>query len=248
METRLEQVKETARMFLYVDIAETKVPFIASHPFTNTWTVMLQDNKAVHTLENLVDLHDEEAADRWRKEMEREIKKATILRLFSLLNPPYILNFLKFAAKDMSKEDLGEVLRGFWQSIEQISLDKSVTGREIVSWFKRADKDTLMDEEDFQFFNDLPEMVTVYRGVTSYNRKKKKAFSWSVDREIAEWFANRFSTGTGEVWTMTVPKERILCYYGGREQEVIVNLYGYEGDMKIEPYIPHGEEGAESEW
>ena len=194
---------------------------------------------------SLVDLHDEESVDKWRKEVEQRINETNLLGLFLLFNSPYILNFLKFTANDISNEDLGEVLRCFWRSIEQISLDKSVTGMEIVSWFRRADKHTLMDEEDLQFFNDLPEIVTVYRGVTDYNNKKKKAFSWSVDRKIAEWFANRFSTGTGEVWTMTVPKERILCYYGGKEQEVIVNLYGYKEDMKIEPCVPHGEEGVE---
>ena len=101
------------------------------------------------------------------------------------------------------------------------------------------DKDrklTLVDlREELLVYESLPEEVTVYRGVTSYNRKKEKALSWTLDYEKAVWFANRFSTGTGEVWTMTVPKKRILCYFdGGSEQEAIVDLYRFKGKKEVQ--------------
>lgn len=224
--TDLEGIKSVARAFLYVDIAETRVGVVATHPFTNSWVVWLQGHE-------LIDLHDEEKAAEWRKQIGQMIDEADLVGLFLLLNPAYILNFLKFTARYMSNEDLGRVLGGFWNRIEQISLDKSVTGRNIISWYKRADRKTLMDDEDRAFFNSLPDEVTVYRGVTSHNRRKTKAFSWSVDKQVAEWFAKRFATGTGEVWTLTVPKERILSYIGGTEKEVIVNLYGYDKPIEV---------------
>lgn len=232
MKTDLNKIKTLAKAFLYVDIAETKVPFIASHPFTNSWYVVIDNSKPF----NMVDLHDESNAEQWRKQVSGFIDKCDLMELFFLFNIPYILNFLKFAAKYLSDEDLGRVLGDLWQSIEQISLDDSVTGRQIVSWFRRADKKTLMNDEEREVIAALPDMVTIYRGVTSHNRRKKKAFSWSVDPKIAEWFAGRFSTGTGEVWKRTVPKERILCYFGDREKEVIVNLYGYNDDMIVCPH------------
>ncbi len=243
--TKLESIKEVARCFLYVDIMETKVPFVASHPYTNSWETVLPV-KGLLTEDKLadsfVDLRDEKGLSRWRKHMEGAIAEADLIDLFLLLNPPYILNFLKYTAKYMTSEDLGRVLGDFWQTVEQISLDTSFTPQEAIRWFRRADKKQLMKEESLAVYNSLPDMVTIYRGVTSHNKRKKKAFSWSIDRDIAVWFANRFSTGTGEVWTMQVPKERILCYFGDREKEVVVNLYGYNGEMKIEPVRPHGEE------
>lgn len=224
--TDLEEIKSVARAFLYVDIAETRVGVVATHPFTNSWLVWLQGHE-------FIDLHDEKNAAEWRKRIGQLIDEADLIGVFLLLNPPYILNFLKYTARYMSDEDLGRVLGGFWNRIEQISLDTSVTGQNIISWYKRADKKTLMDEEERAVFNSLPDEVTIYRGVTSHNRRKKKAFSWSVDKKIAEWFAKRFSTGTGEVWKLTVPKERILSYIGGTEKEVIVNLYGYDKPIEV---------------
>lgn len=229
--TNLEKIKSVARVFLNVEIAETRVGVVASHPFTNSWIVWSHGHEPI-------DLHNKEEAAAWREQLGKLIDDADLVGIFLLLNPPYILNFLKFTACYMSNEDLGTILGGFWSRIEQISLDKSVTGREIISWYRRADNKTLMDEEDRVFFDSLPEEVTVYRGVTKHNRRKTKAFSWSVDKRIAEWFAKRFDTGTGEVWTLTVPKERILCYYGGSEKEAIVNLYGYDKPIAVTKISP----------
>lgn len=226
--TDLGKIREWAEAFLYTDIQSTKIDFVASHPFTDSWITFLPRESGI------VDLHDEENSKKWREAIKKEIEETDVFGIFLMLNRPYILNFLKFSANYLSDDDLGFVLGSLWQTIEQISLDDSITGKQIVKWFERASNSKLMDEEELARLNSLPELVTVYRGVTSYNRRKKKAFSWTTDRKIAEWFANRFNTGTGEVWTITVPKERILCAFGGKEKELIVNLYGYKCNMEVE--------------
>lgn len=222
--TDMKAIRDIAKCFLYVDIQETQFPFIASHPFTNNWITLLGSTEG-HNKNNdeLVDLHDEENLKKWRKMIEERIDKDNLTYILMMMNKPYILNFLEFAEQYISDEDLGTVLNNFWQHIEQISLNNS--NRMLLKLFKRADKNTLMQDEERLIFNNLPEQVTIYRGVTNYNKRNKKALSWTLDREQAEWFANRYNTGTGEVWTMTVPKERILCCFEGREKEVIVNLY-----------------------
>ena len=231
--TDMDAVRRMAVKFLYVDIAETNFGFVASHPFTNTWVGFLP--KVGERLGEMVDLHDEDSADRWRVVLRERIDGAGLHDLFMMMNKPYILNFIKFIEPYLSDADLGDVLGSCWTRIEQISLDDSITGQDVVEWFTRADKSKLMDEEDRASFDALPDMVTVYRGVTSHNKKQKKAFSWSTSRDTAEWFADRFQTGTGEVWTLTVPKERILCSFEGRgEHEVIVNLYGFNEKPLVE--------------
>ena len=231
--TDMDAVRSMAVKFLYVDIAETKMGFIASHPFTNSWVTSLP--KDGERFGEMVDLHNEDSAERWREHLREQIDRADLLHIFMMMNKPYILNFIKFIEPYLNDSDLGYVLGSWWMMIEQISLDDSITGQDIVEWFTRADKDKLMDEEDRASFDALPDMVTVYRGVTSHNKKQKKAFSWSTSRKTAEWFANRFQTGTGEVWTLTVPRERILCSFEGRgEHEVIVNLYGFNEKPLVE--------------
>lgn len=126
------------------------------------------------------------------------IDEADLIGVFLLLNPPYILNFLKYTARYMSDEDLGRVLGGFWNRIEQISLDTSVTGQNIISWYKRADKKTLMDEEERAVFNSLPDEVTIYRGVTSHNRRKKKPFRGVLTRRLPSGLLNDFPPEPGK--------------------------------------------------
>lgn len=225
--TNLDAIRQVAVAFLYTEIHETGIVFVASHPFTDRWETYMLDSE-------WGDLHDSKTARKWREIIEKQLKKSDLFGIFVMMNRPYILNFLKFVEGYMSDEDLGTILGSFWSNIEQISLDDSVTGKELVKWFQRADKNTLMEEKARKRYEALPETVTVYRGVTSYNEKETKALSWTTDKEIAEWFAKRFATGTGKIWTLEVPKERILCVFDGKEKEIILNLYGFKKKISVE--------------
>ena len=80
-----------------------------------------------------------------------------------------------------------------------------------------------MNQEERAAYKSLEDIVTVYRGVTSYNVKNVKALSWTLDRDTAEWFAHRFGE-EGTVYEAQIPKEHILAYFNGRnESEVVVD-------------------------
>lgn len=87
--TEIDKVIELAISFLYVDIAETDIHFVANHPFTNGWFVYDNDNKT------FLDLHREVDLSIWREHMIKQIKNSDLVHIFMLLNRPYILNFLK---------------------------------------------------------------------------------------------------------------------------------------------------------
>lgn len=79
-----------------------------------------------------------------------------------------------------------------------------------------------MDEAERRIFDNLPEEVTIYRGVQS--KKHKRGLSWTLSYEKAEWFANRYSNENPIVYKTVVPKKHILCYIDRRnEEEIIVN-------------------------
>lgn len=226
--TDIAAIRRCAEILLYTDLKKTEIDFVASHPFTNMWFAYDPQTKG------LWDLHDQTNADAWRRNLKELIQRADLYQLFKMLNPPYILTFLKIVEGYMSASDLGMILGNFWFWIEQISMDPFVKGKEITRFFQRADKETLMEDAERKIYSNLPDMVTIYRGVTSFNKSRKKALSWTLDITKAQWFANRFDTGTGEVWSMEVPKKRILAYFESRDEaEVIVDLYGYKGEMDI---------------
>lgn len=242
-QTRIEEVRSIAKSLLYIEIAPTKLSYIASHPFTNTWDTVLPREKDGKTLIEFVDLREADGQRQWREVLENRIKESSLFEILSMLNKPYILTFLKYTKGAINNEDLGDCLRRSWKLIENISTDVNVSGSELVSMFKRADKKTLMEENEVAFLNGLPDTVTVYRGVTKVNHTRQKALSWTVDYQTAVWFANRFrnyetESGIHEVWTVTVPKERILASFTedgkDNEGEVIVNLYGEKFEIRRE--------------
>ena len=79
--TNLVNIKNNAIAFLYTDIHETRVPFVASHPFTSTWHFFEGAG-----IDGIIDLHDEDARDKWRKIMRKNIEKCDLLHLFMMLN------------------------------------------------------------------------------------------------------------------------------------------------------------------
>ena len=227
----IDRIRTIAKIFLHMPVLQTEIDFIVSHPFTNSWMAAIYDNDGNG---KFVCLQNDTEQAEWIQYMERYIEEADLHRILIIMNHPYILTFLHCIEQFLSDVELGEVLNSQWVCIENITGDKNVSGKELVEWFKRADKKSLMDEDDFQIYISLPEKVSIYRGVTAFNSKKTKALSWTLKREQAEWFAKRFKTGTGQVWEMTVPKSRILCCLTSRgEDEVIVNLYGYRGKKEI---------------
>lgn len=227
------KIKELAKRFVDFPIHDSGFLCFASHPFTNSFVIGIRgkNNDLV-----LVDLKDEQALAEWRKQIKQQIDALSNVKdIFLMLNKPYILTFISYIEPMLTDAELGKILSDNWSFIEEITGNCNVNGRKLVKWFLRADKRSLMTEEEYSVYKSLPEEVTIYRGVTSHNRRYKMALSWTIDRETAVWFANRFETGTGEVWEMSIPKERICCFFSGRnEQEVIVNLYGCKSEKKVE--------------
>lgn len=81
-----------------------------------------------------------------------------------------------------------------------------------------------MDAENAAFFDDLPDIVAIFRGCS---RDRVRAVSWSTDRSVAEKFAH------GHRWIRVpnpviacavVPKEAIFTVFTDRnESELIVD-------------------------
>lgn len=84
----------------------------------------------------------------------------------------------------------------------------------------------LMTDEEWQALTELPQTVTVYRGcVTDLN--DTEGLSWTLDRDKAVWFANRFrelaGSGSPIVHVGEVNKNDILAYFQSRNEEEIVS-------------------------
>ena len=219
-QTNLDEVKITAQCLLMTEVHTTPMsPIIVQHPFASSGIAMLPGKN------ELLDITaNAENLKKWRDYVSGLITKAkTAYDIFMLLNKGYALTFLKFAKYALSAEDLAQILADAWIQAENPNMDCNVTKAELVSMFKRSDREYLMTEAERKLLAALEETVTVYRGVTPYNAKNVKALSWTLDKKKAEWFAHRFGE-KGPVYQAQINKGNILAVFTGRnESEVVLN-------------------------
>ena len=77
-----------------------------------------------------------------------------------------------------------------------------------------------MNEEDRRFLKLLPKEIIIYRGYIK--NKNKSGYSYTLNKEKAKWFANRFGNN-GLVETRTINKSDVFDYTNQRgENEIII--------------------------
>lgn len=218
--TTMANVKSVAKMLLAQDIAETKFsPMIVQHPFTNSGITGIPTDGGMQML-NLCE--SQKDLSLWRDKLSAVIDKAEKpMDIFIMLNTPYQLTFLKYAEPHLSRKDFSELLGTAWITSEYANRDAEVSRKQLVDMFRRTDQDSLMDEAEREELAALDDTITVYRGVTSINRKDLRALSWTLSYETADWFAHRFGE-KGKVYEAQIDKKHIFALFNGRNESEIV--------------------------
>jgi len=237
--TELQGVKSVAHMLLNLDIELTKFsPMIVSHPFTNSGISGIVGEDGGFQMADLV--NNPTDLQKWRQQVGKQIDSAdSAYGIFTLVNKPYTLAFLKFSQPYLSEQDFGQILSSAWILNESPNNDANMTRRELLSAFRSVSPEYLMDEDELRQYQELEDRVTVYRGVTSHNAKNIKALSWTLNRETAEWFAHRFGED-GTVYEAQINKKHICALCTRRnESEVIVNP-NYLEDIREAPELEQG--------
>lgn len=125
--------------------------------------------------------------------MLKETNLNGVKGIAKLITKPYGLIFMHKVRNYLSEKEYAWMLRHLWIRSEYPNCDVNVTRLQLVDMFRRANPRWLMDDaEEFQRFMDLPDTLTVYRGVTSYNADNIRALSWTLSLDTARWFAKRF--------------------------------------------------------
>lgn len=222
-ETDLIAVKGKALLFLDLEIQPTKMsPLVVKHPFTDSGVTALRDEAgSLHPADLM---NDPWALGRWREQMAQIIQDAeSANQLFYMITKSYRLAFLKYTAPYLSEQDAASALSFAWTSCEAPNSDPNLSRRELLALFRSVAPSVLMDEEELRVYEELPDPVTVYRGVTAYNAKMVKGLSWTLDRDTAEWFAHRYGED-GTVYEAQIDKAHIHAVFLSRnESEVIVD-------------------------
>ena len=218
MKTNLNKIKEVAKILLYTDIHYIEQGFV-SHPFANFAVQMIRENNKTE----LLDLTNEYDVERWRKYLSENIDTISSVQQFlMIMHKPYLPVFFKNVKDYLSDKDYAYMLYEIWIIVECPNHDINVSKTEFLNMFKKANKQFLMSQEEQSVLNQLPETITVYRGLQ--RNASPEALSWTLDKNIAEWFANRFDNN-GEVIKATINKKYVFAYIDGRGEKEIVLDY-----------------------
>lgn len=226
---------------------------MTNHPFTDSvfwdkkWFELMQkypDNEDIRNINESnissdlvksIDLKNEDTYNEWLKEFDKKVDKIDKLALlYHLYRTPYKLLFVKFNEYALSEKDLAEYMADAWVTEENPNMDCNVSREESLEIFKKCNKKHLMTEEDYEYYKNLPEEITVWRGVGK--GRIKLGLSWTDNQDKAEWFMNRWKArkdGESMMLRATVKKENVIAYFNTRgEQEILLDVFACE--KKIE--------------
>ena len=220
MTTNMDEIKRVARVLLYTDVHfNDDFAFIVHHPFFQNSVYPIQDKSGM----KLLNITNEDELATARANVETLIDRIRdVFDLFMLMSKPYLPAFFKFANKYMSDVDYAKFLSEMWVAVEFPNNDKNITAFQFINLFKKANKQIMMSEEDLNYYNNLPDVVKIYRGIRDGG--KVRALSWTTDIETAQWFANRWDN-EGEVYSAEIDKKDVLAYFSTRgEYEVVIDF------------------------
>lgn len=165
---------------------------------------------------------------------KRIVEAKDVFHIFWMITKPYKATFFKYINKYLSNEDFSKILIDIWVSCEFQSLDVNVSMNDFLKWFKRIDKNIVMNDEEKTYFKSLPEKVEIFRGVQDI--QFKNGISWTSNKDCAIWFAERFKRSNSKsiLLSTKVNKNDILLYTNCRgEDEVIINPFKLENIKSV---------------
>lgn len=220
--TDLDKCKDIAKLFVDLE-PDFKEVFIVNHPIIDSQYVLL--NK------ELVNLAEGDNLAKYREYLKNYIdsRVKNCLDFILFIKKPYLFAFLKFTEKYLSIEDFSEYLSESWVLVEYSNNDKNYSKSKLLKAFKRADKNFLMNEDELESYNKLDDYITVYRGVKP--KSSYKALSWTTNKKIAQWFADRFDKN-GTLYKAKINKKYIFAYFLRRNEDEIVLDYTKLEDVR----------------
>lgn len=225
--TDIDRVCEIAKTFVYLDINVDKdFPFIVRHPYIESPYIKFEE-----TVCNI--LENENAYQKFLEDILMRIDQITQYKEFiPLITKSYRSAFLSYTKDYIDKSDLAYYLKYLWINTDYVNVDINISKKEYVNLFRTADKNILMNEEELKIYNNLPDILTVYRGINNFDNHPINGMSWTPDLEIATWFQNRFKQGNGSIYQATVNKKDILAYFE-KEKETVVDYRKLKDVIKI---------------
>jgi hypothetical protein len=153
-----------------------------------------------------------------KKECEELLAKQDYIGYVTAHENPYRFNAFQEVQEHFQDEQYWEFLSEIWTLSENIWQNRNGWIQLLTS--PRPGRQAFMTKEERAVYAKLPDVVRCYRGYMPF--KNMNGISFTLSKEKAEWFANRWQN-KGKVLILNVPKKKVFAYLAGRnEQELII--------------------------
>lgn len=239
------EVIKFSKILIRVDVKEIEGlgGLFVTHPYTSNRYHMVhsehgfdlidvieQNDMFINDIDRVVDL----IASRYKDKSNLSMYFAFV----ELVNKPYRLYFMKMTEKYVSEDTFAHTLFNILNQVEFIANDSNVSLCELKGMVRRAGKTlSKQRESSIEKLYSGNSSIRLYRGVHDEAINITGALSWTIDRNIAEFFANRFRRGEAEIWEVDLKidyAKNILWVIGGNESEVLFDYTKYNKDTKID--------------
>ena len=234
-ETKLDKVKAVTKNLALTFKPEEAICSIAIHPFVDNMYWYEKQFFKKCPIEECY-LGDDDTYHEWFEDFCKKVNKAEdITRVYMFWRDPWKLTFMKLCGKYLSSEDYAEYLSDAWVTEENPNMDVNVTRKEAIKMFKSCDKKFLMTKEDYEYYKNLPEEITIWRGV-GY-RRIELGLSWTDDEEKAKWFMNRWKSSDKDnerkLLQVTTNKKNVIAYFNTRdEREILLDVFAVQDKIE----------------
>ena len=137
-----------------------------------------------------------------------------------LIEKPFRVKFFSDLVKQNKIKKFSKkywrILSSLWTDSENIFQNKELWDDLLKD---KTNSHFFMSKKDLEYFNSLPNEFMVYRGYVHW----ENGYSYSLDRERAVWFAERFGQN-GLVKERLVKKEDVFAYINSRKENEIIVL------------------------
>lgn len=156
-----------------------------------------------------------------KKSIEAALKERRYGSIFVLIEKCFRMSYFLDIYESLTDEEFLDLFEFVYSSCEY-NFDMLLT-EEVLERLKKANKTNKIKEALLEKYNIKDNVITIYRGEADESTHYEDgAFSWTLDPEVADFFANRFNAEYPKIYKANVNVGDILMVID-KESEVLIS-------------------------
>ncbi len=167
-----------------------------------------------------------------REYIKECIKNREISEIIWMYERPHRIEAFKKYAISLLETDPKE----YWNILRAVAMDSENIWqwrddyKKLIIEHDSISTRTMMSDDELKAFKELPDKLTVYRGITEIKKndcERRNGYSWTLSKETAEFFSTRLKREYEDsvILVGEVDKSCVKAYFQGRNEEEIIVDY-----------------------